>query len=135
MFHKHILSSLSVKPLIAYTNPFINAQEGSDVDLNCMVLQGFPVPSVQWQRNKQVLSVCLSVCPSVCLSICPSVCLINAQEGSDVDLNCMVLQGFPVPSVQWQRNKQVLSVCLSVHPSVCPSVHLSVLSMPRREVM
>nr|XP_022322237.1 hemicentin-1-like isoform X1 [Crassostrea virginica] len=44
-----------VSPVIAYTNPYLDVVEGSDVALSCVVVQGNPTPTVHWQKGSKVL--------------------------------------------------------------------------------
>lgn len=44
----------TVSPVIAYTNPYLDVVEGSDVDLNCVVVQGNPTPTIHWQKGGKV---------------------------------------------------------------------------------
>ncbi|XP_062570988.1 hemicentin-1-like isoform X1 [Saccostrea cucullata] len=44
-----------VSPVIAYTNPYLDVVEGSEVDLSCVVIQGNPSPTVHWQKGSKVL--------------------------------------------------------------------------------
>lgn len=56
MYNKVRTVSVSVPPVIAAANPFIVVDEGDNVDLSCVVLDGKPKPSVAWLKNGQVLS-------------------------------------------------------------------------------
>ncbi|XP_048772936.2 hemicentin-1-like isoform X2 [Ostrea edulis] len=44
-----------VSPVIAYTNPYLDVVEGSEVDLSCVIIQGNPSPTVHWQKDSKVL--------------------------------------------------------------------------------
>ncbi|XP_060069782.1 hemicentin-1-like [Ylistrum balloti] len=44
-----------VRPVIAFTNPFIEVIEGSDVELNCMLLRGNPKPILNWIKDGMVV--------------------------------------------------------------------------------
>lgn len=44
----------TVSPVIAYTNPYLDVVEGSEVDLSCVIIQGNPSPTVHWQKNSKV---------------------------------------------------------------------------------
>lgn len=44
----------TVSPVIAYTNPYLDVVEGSDVDLSCVVVQGNPTPTIHWQKGAKV---------------------------------------------------------------------------------
>lgn len=47
----------TVSPVIAYTNPYLDVVEGSDVDLSCVVVQGNPTPTIHWQKGAKVNSI------------------------------------------------------------------------------
>jgi hypothetical protein len=48
--------SISVRPLIAYSNPNIDVIQGRSVQLSCIVLLGNPQPKVMWFRmGEQVI--------------------------------------------------------------------------------
>ena len=44
-----------MRPLIAYTYPFVKVQEGDSAELECVVLLGKPTPSVRWMKNRKVV--------------------------------------------------------------------------------
>ena len=53
-YNTYIILSPIVSPVIAYTNPYLDVVEGSDVDLSCVVVQGNPIPTVHWQKGSKV---------------------------------------------------------------------------------
>jgi len=46
----------AVKPLIAYASPSVEALEGRDVTLMCVVLLGNPPPTVTWYKMGERLT-------------------------------------------------------------------------------
>ena len=50
-----------MRPLIAYTQPFVNAIEGESAELECVVLLGKPAPKLTWLRKGEVLRESSSV--------------------------------------------------------------------------
>ncbi|KAH9500753.1 Hemicentin-1, partial [Bulinus truncatus] len=44
-----------VRPLIAYTSPFVRAVQGESAELECVVLLGKPKPKLNWLRNGRLL--------------------------------------------------------------------------------
>ncbi|CAG5129711.1 unnamed protein product, partial [Candidula unifasciata] len=44
-----------VRPLIAYTNPYVKVVEGEMAELECVVLLGKPKPRLSWLRNGKLL--------------------------------------------------------------------------------
>lgn len=44
-----------MRPLIAYTNPFIEVIEGNDAQLQCVVLMGNPQPTLRWVKGGKVV--------------------------------------------------------------------------------
>ncbi|OWF52578.1 Hemicentin-1 [Mizuhopecten yessoensis] len=44
-----------VRPVIAFTNPFIEVIKGNDVELNCVLLRGNPKPVLNWIKDGMVV--------------------------------------------------------------------------------
>lgn len=53
--HKCHLCVCAVRPLIAYTFPFVKVIAGETAELECVVLLGKPVPTLSWLRKGQLL--------------------------------------------------------------------------------
>ncbi|GFN88309.1 hemicentin-1 [Plakobranchus ocellatus] len=74
-----------VRPLIAYTQPFVKAIEGEDAELECVVLLGKPKPTLTWMRKGQRLRESSRVRFSA-----PGRVVINSvDKADDGDYLCM----------------------------------------------
>ena len=50
-----------MRPLIAYTQPFVKVIEGDTAELECVVLLGKPAPKLTWLRKGKLLKESSSV--------------------------------------------------------------------------
>ncbi|CAL1547239.1 unnamed protein product, partial [Lymnaea stagnalis] len=74
-----------VRPLIAYTYPYVKVVEGESAELECIVLLGKPKPKLSWLRNGKLLRESDRV-----RFLEPGrITLTNAQEDDDGDYVCM----------------------------------------------
>ncbi|KAI8779431.1 hemicentin-1, partial [Biomphalaria glabrata] len=74
-----------VRPLIAYTSPFVKAIIGENAELECIVMLGKPKPKLNWLRNGQLLRES----DRVRLREPGRIIITNVQEDDKGDYLCM----------------------------------------------
>lgn len=74
-----------MRPLIAYTNPYVKVVEGESAELECVVLLGKPKPRLSWLRDGGLLRESERV-----RYIEPGrVVITNVREDDDGEYICM----------------------------------------------
>lgn len=74
-----------MRPLIAYTSPFVKAIIGENAELECIVMLGKPKPKLNWLRNGQLLRES----DRVRLREPGRIIITNVQEDDKGDYLCM----------------------------------------------
>lgn len=74
-----------MRPLIAYTFPFVKVIAGETAELECVVLLGKPSPTLSWLRQGQLLRSS----SRVRFSSPGRIVIQNVQEADDGEYVCM----------------------------------------------
>ena len=104
VYTSHLTDNMlfAVRPLIAYTYPFINVQEGDTAELECVVHSYLKHNSVYVSHLTD--NMLFAVRPLIAYTY-P---FIKVQEGDTAELECVVLLGKPAPSIMWMKNRRVI---------------------------
>lgn len=80
-----IVSNISVRPLIEYTNPYVKVIEGETAELECNILVGKPKPKISWLRNGGLVRET----DRLLLQDGNKIIITNAMEEDDGDYVCV----------------------------------------------